>query len=381
MRIVLITLDDVSFYTLGFTGVFPNFTPNINKLSRESYTFWNAHCNIPFCEPSRAVLMTGLYPQNNGSTCFIPITKDTPCLSLILKNKGYYTILCGKNFHYKNMHWDAEFKNCEIALESALKFDDNLFFSVNLKFAHRKFVESEKISFVNFPNFLPRTTSVEEEVSDYLNTLNQADVLVGKIVKSFNKRDIIILTSDHGMSFPYFKGDCYGTSTNVPFMVRHETISPRQDKTNIISHVDFLPTMGDWLGFEGFFDGHSYYDLLENHGIRDVNYVYAQLNRMMHGPECRIRSLIKKDVCYTINIDQEFPGKFVDGWGWEKSLKEMNNDYFYRPLEQLLKYNKLNLYPSDNLKLKTEMRNQLLQLMKYFKDPQYKNAKSKFLKL
>jgi arylsulfatase A-like enzyme len=46
-NIVIITLDDVSFYNLGFTNFFnSSITPNINKLANESYVFWNAHCNF-----------------------------------------------------------------------------------------------------------------------------------------------------------------------------------------------------------------------------------------------------------------------------------------------------------------------------------------------
>lgn len=380
MKIILITLDDVSFYSLGFVGFFPDFTPNINKFANESYTFWNAHCNIPFCEPSRAVLMTGLYPQNNKSTCFIPIGKEVPHVSEILKDSGYHVVLCGKNYHYRNMHWDIQFRNFNEALKYSLEFDGDIFLSINLNFAHRQFIKSERISFPNFPNFLPRTQIMEEEISDYLNTLNKADELVGKIINSFNENDIIILTSDHGMSFPYMKGDCYGTSTNVPFMIRYKDILVRHDMNNIISHVDFLPTMAEWLGFNGKFDGKSYYGLLKNGGVKE-NVVYAQLNRMLDGPDCRIRSLIKKDICYTITLDQLFPGWCVDGWGWEKSLNEMDSDYCLRPIERLLKYDKMNIFPFNDNKLKLEMRRELFNFMKIYNDPELTNAKLKFLKV
>jgi arylsulfatase A-like enzyme len=381
MRIVLITLDDVSFYSLGFVGFFPDFTPNINKFAEESYAFWNAHCNIPFCEPSRSVLMTGLYPQNNKSTCFVPIGR-VPHISQILKGLGYCTVLCGKNFHYKNMYWDVEFKNknYDEALKYALGFNDKIFLSINLHFAHRQFETPENMDFPNFPNFLPRTKVMEEEMSAYLATLKKADELVGKIVDSFDKEDIVILTSDHGMSFPYVKGDCYGTSTNIPFIIRNDKILKKHDKINLISHVDFLPTMAEWLNFEGEFDGDSYYSLLTKDTKRQNQVVYAQLNRMFDGPDCRIRSLIKKDICYTINLDQLFPGWCVDGWGWDKPLKEMDASYCLRPIEQLLRYEKLNIFPIEDDKMKLEMRKELFELMTKYNDPEVICAKKRFLK-
>ena len=146
MRIILITLDDVSFYTLGFTKFFPDFTPRINELAEQSYTFWNAHCNIPFCEPSRSVLMTGLYPQNNGSMQFNPIFNGTPTLSSILHDNGYYTILYGKNFHYKNSYWDESINksnNFNDILKRLKNFNKDLLFSVNLSYAHRQFTRRD----------------------------------------------------------------------------------------------------------------------------------------------------------------------------------------------------------------------------------------------
>jgi len=377
VRLILVTLDDVSFYSLGFVGFFPDFTPNINKFANESYTFWNAHCNIPFCEPSRAGLMTGLYPQNNGSTCFIPINEKIPCITSILV--GYHAVLCGKNSHYKNMRWDANFIDLDGALKYCDGINEDLLFSVNLN-VHRKFVESKNEINFKFPNYLPNTKPIREEISDYLFTLKRADLSFGKVVEFFDENDIVILTSDHGMSFPYIKGDCYGTSTNVPLMIRNKNILPCHDKENLVSHVDFLPTMAEWLNFEGKFDGQSYYKLLLGEKDKRFFQIYSQLNKMLHGPDCKIRALTRKNHCYIVNINQDFPGDCVDGWGWAKSLNEMGKDYFLRPVEQLIEYDGFNIYPLNDESLKLEMRNELFSLMKRYHDPELFNAKQKFLK-
>lgn len=385
MRIILITLDDVSFYTLGFTKFFPDFTPRINELAEQSYTFWNAHCNIPFCEPSRSALMTGLYPQNNGSMQFNPIFNGTPTLSSILHDNGYYTILYGKNFHYKNSYWDESINksnNFNDILKRLKNFNKDLLFSVNLSYAHRQFTRRDfDLNFDNFPNFLPKTKVMEQEITDYLFTLRLADTVVGQIIDTFTEEDIIVLTSDHGMSFPYMKGDCYGTSTNVPFMIKNNAITPRHDNENIISHVDFLPTLAEWLGFECQTNGISYFQTLANHENRNVRYVYTQLNRMMGGPPCRIRSLITKNISYTISIDRYYPGWGVDGWGWHIACQEMGDSYFNRNTEILQSYESLYLNPVEDDVLRQEMRFELLSYMKKFKDPCYRQAKNLFAKL
>ncbi|MEC7223952.1 MAG: sulfatase-like hydrolase/transferase [Verrucomicrobiota bacterium] len=37
----------------------------MDKLASEGIRFFNAHVNISICTPSRSLMLTGLYPQNN----------------------------------------------------------------------------------------------------------------------------------------------------------------------------------------------------------------------------------------------------------------------------------------------------------------------------
>ncbi|MFP3422704.1 sulfatase-like hydrolase/transferase, partial [Bacillus sp. SIMBA_161] len=46
---------------------YPNIkTPNIDSLAESGIVFTNAHTQAPLCGPSRASLMTGLYPSTTG---------------------------------------------------------------------------------------------------------------------------------------------------------------------------------------------------------------------------------------------------------------------------------------------------------------------------
>lgn len=72
-------------------------TPNLNKLAEESVVFENAYVTQPVCTPSRASVMTGLWPHQ--STCVtnnIPLPGNARCLPELLNDSGYRTAYMGK---------------------------------------------------------------------------------------------------------------------------------------------------------------------------------------------------------------------------------------------------------------------------------------------
>jgi arylsulfatase A-like enzyme len=54
--------------TLQVYGQKPDIAPHLNKLAREAVVFENAYVSQPVCTPSRATLLTGLYPHTSGLT-------------------------------------------------------------------------------------------------------------------------------------------------------------------------------------------------------------------------------------------------------------------------------------------------------------------------
>jgi len=64
---VLMIAVDVLNDWIGCMGGHPQaITPNIDRLAKEGVVFLNNHCQAPICGPSRASLMTGLYPSTTG---------------------------------------------------------------------------------------------------------------------------------------------------------------------------------------------------------------------------------------------------------------------------------------------------------------------------
>jgi arylsulfatase A-like enzyme len=59
-NVVLIMADQLRFDALG------RFTPNINRLREESFSFERAYCASPLCVPARGSFFTGMYPNETG---------------------------------------------------------------------------------------------------------------------------------------------------------------------------------------------------------------------------------------------------------------------------------------------------------------------------
>ena len=101
-NIILIYADDLGA-RLGCQGDKMARTPNIDKLADTGVLFQNAYCQLPTCGPSRASMLTGLYPWQTGIYGNEPIrnehTKSVVTLPQLLRENGYFTARVGKIYH------------------------------------------------------------------------------------------------------------------------------------------------------------------------------------------------------------------------------------------------------------------------------------------
>jgi len=95
-NILLITSDQQHYDTLGFAN--PHIqTPNLDRLAREGANFTRAYCPNPLCSPTRASIITGLYPSAHGCwTLGTKLMEDVPTVGDALQAVGYQTSLIGK---------------------------------------------------------------------------------------------------------------------------------------------------------------------------------------------------------------------------------------------------------------------------------------------
>lgn len=102
-NVVLILADDLGIECLPAYGGTSLKTPHIDKLASQGMKFTRCFSN-PYCSPSRASLLTGRYPFQNGLKTVLDtkakenvyLHPDQPSFARQLKQAGYATELVGK---------------------------------------------------------------------------------------------------------------------------------------------------------------------------------------------------------------------------------------------------------------------------------------------
>ena len=96
-NLLFIFTDEQAANTMGAYGNGLIQTPNMDRLAAQSVLFENAYVTQPVCTPSRASLLTGLYPHTNG--CVennAPLAPETPCFPELADFAGYTCAYYGK---------------------------------------------------------------------------------------------------------------------------------------------------------------------------------------------------------------------------------------------------------------------------------------------
>jgi len=95
-NILLITSDQQHYSTLGSVNLKIR-TPALDRLCAEGVRFDRAYCPNPTCTPTRASIITGMYPSQHGAWSLgTKLFEDVPTVGGHLRAAGYDTTLIGK---------------------------------------------------------------------------------------------------------------------------------------------------------------------------------------------------------------------------------------------------------------------------------------------
>ena len=106
-NVVFLISDDLGAQSLGCYGNTQCKTPAIDGLAARGVRFTRAYCQFPVCGPSRAALMSGMYPQaigvmgNGQARRFTKNLGDRPSMSGLFKNNGWHTARVSKIYHMR----------------------------------------------------------------------------------------------------------------------------------------------------------------------------------------------------------------------------------------------------------------------------------------
>ena len=314
-NVLLLTFDDMNYDSVGCYGnPMDDITPNLDKLAAEGIRFNHSHVTIGICQPSRSVLLTGLYPNHNGARGFEDIDESVTTLTEVLHENGYYNGIIGKETHVSPRHkfcWDECIsvyneeegwgRDPEVYYRKSCEFFRNakvagkpFFAMINSHDPHRPFAGSDdEISFfghntlvektyapdeVYIPQFLPDLPDIRKELAWYYASVHRADATLGRILDAlddtgYRDETLVLFLSDNGMAFPFAKTNCYQDSTRSPYIMRWPgTIEGGSVSDALISGVDVTPTILDILGLRSIagIDGKSFKDsLLKGSEVND----------------------------------------------------------------------------------------------------------------
>ena len=121
MNLLIIETDEHHFNTLGCYGGTIVKTPHINWIAEKGALCTSFYATTPVCSPSRASLVSGLYPQKTPVTNNnIPLGDSIVTFAEVLRRRGYATGYAGK------WHLDGAGKP-QWSPERKFGFEDNRF--------------------------------------------------------------------------------------------------------------------------------------------------------------------------------------------------------------------------------------------------------------
>ena len=274
---VLLIVSEDNGPELGCYGDESARTPHLDRLAAGSVRFDLAFTTQSVCSPSRASILTGLYPHQNGqlglATHAFELYRSFATLPALLGAAGYRTGIFGK-LHVNPASafpFDVKWRGAnamtfgkrdvaEVARRAATFFEETdgpFFLMVNYPDAHfpllrRQHGLPEEPQTAEDVRALPFIgvdgERLRKDTADYYNCLSRLDSGVGMLLDVLEQsgradETIVVYLGDHGAQFSRGKVTCYESGLRIPLLVRWPGVTKAGHvERRMVSVVDLMPT-------------------------------------------------------------------------------------------------------------------------------------------
>ncbi|SKA80956.1 Arylsulfatase A [Prosthecobacter debontii] len=288
-NVLFIIFDDWGWRDAGAYGSTWVKTPNFDRIAKEGILFKNAYTSNPKCSPCRASILTGRNTwQLEEASCHnglfpakfavYPDLIEASGYSIGLTGKGWgpgdfkhsgrVNNPAGPSFDEhkivppaKGIGQNDYSKNFDAFLTQRDKGKPFCFW-MGFQEPHRAYeLDSgvrlgKKLEEVVVPPYFPDTSIVRGDLADYAVEVEYADAHIGRAIEALEKagaldNTLIVVTSDHGMPFPYVKGQIHEDGFHLPLAMRWgQGIKAGRVVEDFINVRDFAPTFMELAGLK-----------------------------------------------------------------------------------------------------------------------------------
>lgn len=288
---LFIIFDDMSWNTAGVYGCDWVKTPNLDRVAREGIKFEHAFTSNPKCSPCRASILTGRnsWQLEELSVHNSIFPKKWAVYPDLLEAAGYTIGLTGKGWgpgDHESQGWTRNpagpsfdkhtaqprasgiattdyARNFQEFLETRQDKSAPFCFWMGFKEPHRSYELhsgirlGKDLTAITVPPYFPDIRAVRSDLADYAIEVEHADEHIGRALDLLEKtgeleNTLIIITSDHGMPFPYVKGQIKEDGFRLPFVARwgKGIANPGRVVEDFVNVRDIAPTFLELAGVE-----------------------------------------------------------------------------------------------------------------------------------
>jgi N-sulfoglucosamine sulfohydrolase len=281
-------------------------TPHLQKLAEEGVLFRQNFCVNPTCSPSRAALLTGCYPHENGMTGLAhrgwSLNNYEQHIIHTLQEVGYTAVLTGvqhiasgvdKQHAAQTIGYD-QYLDGE-AHSQAASFLGQIpkkpfFLSVGFAETHREFPSlAESVDDPRYclpPAPLPDTAETRQDMARFKASARILDDKIGVVLAALArsglaKDTLVICTTDHGIPFPRMKCNLQDSGIGTLLIIHGPGgFSGGKVIDSMTSHLDIFPTICDLLDIEqpSWLRGHSLIPLVDGDAAALHDVLFFEVN-------------------------------------------------------------------------------------------------------